>query len=105
MRSNAANPTATFREAASRNELRMPIAGMRMYPVSSVPDIAPSVFKAYRRLTLVAAEPLCRDNAAVSSGSVMPIMVVGIARIANEHTSRATVRTVSDSAAELCNAT
>ena len=36
-------PTATFNVAAIRNDIWMPIAGIKIKPLSNVPDIAPSV--------------------------------------------------------------
>ena len=70
------------------------MAGINTKPVTSVPVIAPAVLTAYNRLTL---DPLA--SAALSNGSVMPIMAVGTTRIANEQTSRAMVSSSSESGA------
>ena len=47
---NAITPTITFNVAANRNERWMPIAGIRIRPLSNVPVIAPSVLIAYSKL-------------------------------------------------------
>ena len=90
----------------------MPIAGIKTKPVTSVPTIAPVVFTVYNTLTL---EPIALRlasavvgsgrrslRAALSSGSVIPIIAVGTTRIANEHSNRAIVNKPSDSGAARC---
>ena len=73
-------------------------------PLNNVPVIAPSVLIAYSKLMPVPLALPGAETAALSSGSVMPIIAVGMARIANEHTSRATVNTPSESGEAWCNA-
>ena len=75
----------------------MPIAGIRISPLSNVPVIAPRVLIAYSKLMPVPLACPGDETAALRSGSVMPIIAVGIARIAKELTSRATVSTPSES--------
>ncbi len=82
----------------------MPIAGIRISPLNNVPVIAPSVLIAYSKLMPVPLACPGDDTAALSSGSVMPIIAVGIARIANELTSRATVSTPNESGEAWCSA-
>ena len=104
----AATPTRTLVNAATRKVRCIPIAGIRKKPVATVPAMAPAVLSAYKApivdpVDLVDAERgMNPATAALSSGSVVPISVVGTARIANEQTSRATVSHSSDSGAARC---
>ena len=73
--------------------------------MATVPTIAPAVFSAYKTPMV---DPVDRadvedvmnaDTAALSNGNVVPIIVVGTARMANEHASLATVSHPNESGA------
>ena len=70
-----------------------------------VPTMAPAVFSAYKTPMLEPVERaesaggMSADTAALSSGSVVPIIVVGSTRMANEHPSLATVSHPNESGA------